>query len=333
MLRHPVQQLSLDVADDVHDVRIALDRERLGHLDAAGAGDPADVVPRQVDQHQVLGALLRVAVELLLERLVLLGRRAARAGAGERPDRHLVAARRGLAPHQDLGRGADDLELVHVVEVHVGRRVERAQGAVEAERRAGVALAQALPDLHLHQVAGGDVFLGAGDGGEEVVLGELAPHRLGSDPLDRRRGDARAQPVDAARRGAFGRARTPRAVPGRRRRSGTAAPRGCRSPRPPRTAPATGRACRADRAAPWPAPNRPGAARCSAPRRSRSSRPARRRSAAGRDASATLKRCWYAATKSSGLPSSVSTTRPSVTTSLRKPVARTSVRAGRPMNE
>jgi hypothetical protein len=36
---------------------------------------------------------------------------------------------------------------------------------------------------------------------------------------------------------------------------------------------------------------------------------------------------------SSGLPSSVSTTAPSVTTSVRKPLARSSVRAGSPMKE
>jgi hypothetical protein len=37
--------------------------------------------------------------------------------------------------------------------------------------------------------------------------------------------------------------------------------------------------------------------------------------------------------KSSGLPLKVSTTAPSVTTSVTKPLARSSVFAGRPMNE
>jgi hypothetical protein len=37
--------------------------------------------------------------------------------------------------------------------------------------------------------------------------------------------------------------------------------------------------------------------------------------------------------KRSGLPSSRSTTAPSVSTSVTSPVARSSVRAGRPMNE
>jgi hypothetical protein len=46
-----------------------------------------------------------------------------------------------------------------------------------------------------------------------------------------------------------------------------------------------------------------------------------------------LKRAWYSAMKSSGLPSCTSTTWPSVTTSVRGPVARSNVRAGRPMKE
>src|SRR5207245_3934696 len=63
----------LDVRDDVHDVRIALDQHFLGHLDASGRGDAADVVAAEVDQHDVLGALLRIGEQLLGDRGVLLG--------------------------------------------------------------------------------------------------------------------------------------------------------------------------------------------------------------------------------------------------------------------
>jgi hypothetical protein len=118
---HAVLQQAFDVADDVHHVRIALDDEGLGHLDAAGLGDAADVVARQVDQHQVFGAFLRVGRQLGFQRLVLLGRGATRARAGQRADRDLAAFGRVLLAHQDLGAGADDLEVAHVVEVHVGR--------------------------------------------------------------------------------------------------------------------------------------------------------------------------------------------------------------------
>ena len=44
----------------------------------AGFGDAADVVAAEVDQHDVLGALLRIGQQFLGERAILLGRRAAR---------------------------------------------------------------------------------------------------------------------------------------------------------------------------------------------------------------------------------------------------------------
>src|SRR5690606_29164507 len=55
-----VAQLPADLADDVHHVAVALDPEAFADLNGARFGDPADVVARQVDQHQVLGAFLGV---------------------------------------------------------------------------------------------------------------------------------------------------------------------------------------------------------------------------------------------------------------------------------
>ena len=171
MLVRPGLEQALDVADDVHHVRVALDDEGVGHLDAAGLRDAADVVARQVDQHQVLGALLRVGRAARS--------RCARSASGEAPRGRVPASGRivillafgdVLVAHQDLGRRADDLEVAHVVEVHVGRRVERAQRAVQAQRRLGVALLQALADLHLHHVAGRDVLLGLEHGRDVVLL-------------------------------------------------------------------------------------------------------------------------------------------------------------------
>ena len=63
-------QLALDVGHDVHHVRIALDHHLLGHAHAAGLRDAADVVAAEVDQHHVLGALLRVGQQLGGERRV-----------------------------------------------------------------------------------------------------------------------------------------------------------------------------------------------------------------------------------------------------------------------
>jgi hypothetical protein len=137
---------AFDVADDVHDVAVALDGKGLGHLDAAGLGDAADVVARQVDQHHVLGALLGVGQQFGLGSLV---------GSGVAPRGRVPASGRMVTlcrpatcflAHQDLGRRPDDVEVAQVVVVHVGRRVERAQRAVQAQRALGVALLDALAD-------------------------------------------------------------------------------------------------------------------------------------------------------------------------------------------
>ena len=43
--------------------RIGLDREQRRHLDAAGAGDAGEIVAQQIDDHQILGALLGIGGE------------------------------------------------------------------------------------------------------------------------------------------------------------------------------------------------------------------------------------------------------------------------------
>ncbi len=51
----------------MHDVRVAFDHEALGHRNAADLRDPPDVVPAEVEQHDVLGDLLRIGEQLPLE--------------------------------------------------------------------------------------------------------------------------------------------------------------------------------------------------------------------------------------------------------------------------
>ena len=72
-------------ADDVHDVGVGLHDHQLVDADAAVLADAAEVVPPQVDQHHVLGALLLVGQEALGALDVLLGRIGTRPCAGDRP--------------------------------------------------------------------------------------------------------------------------------------------------------------------------------------------------------------------------------------------------------
>ena len=111
-------------------VRVGLDAHEGLDLDRAVLAHAPEVVAAEVDEHHVLGALLLVGQQLGGDPLVLLGVGAARAGAGDRAGGD-VAAGDG---DQRLGRGADDLEVLEVEEVHVRRRVDRAQAAVDRER-------------------------------------------------------------------------------------------------------------------------------------------------------------------------------------------------------
>ena len=71
------------------------------------------------------------------------------------------SARRPVDLHERLGRGAGDLEVLEVEEVHVRARVDRAQAAVDRERLDRAVGAPALARHHLVDVARADVLLGA----------------------------------------------------------------------------------------------------------------------------------------------------------------------------
>ena len=97
-------ELALDARHQVHDVRVALERHELRHAHAADLRDAADVVAAEVHEHDVLGALLLVAPQLLGQPLILVRRRAAPPRAGDRVRLDVPA----LDAHEHLGRGADD---------------------------------------------------------------------------------------------------------------------------------------------------------------------------------------------------------------------------------
>ncbi len=173
-----------------------------------------------------------------LERPVLLVVVAAAPGAGDRPHRHLAV----FQAHQDLRRGADDLEIAQIEEVHIRRGIEAAQRAVQIQWPRAERDRQALRDHHLHAVAVEDVLLdpldrrfetGLGETGDEIRFAHRAralrpmPGRTLLHALDQRRRSADGSPP-ACRHGRY-----------RRARSGTCVRSGCRR-RPPRRPPSTG---------------------------------------------------------------------------------------------
>ena len=100
-------EAALDVRHEVEHVAVALDLHVLADRHGPGAATRPRSLRPEVDEHHVLGALLRVALELLGEEVVLAGVAAARPRAGDRVGRELVA----LDLEEQLRRGADDLEL------------------------------------------------------------------------------------------------------------------------------------------------------------------------------------------------------------------------------
>src|SRR5690606_40671065 len=84
----------------------------------------------EIDEHHVLGVLLRVRDELLLEREIVVASRAAGACAGDRPEARVAV----LEPDERLGRGSGDRKAAEPEEVHVRRRIQQPEAAVRLER-------------------------------------------------------------------------------------------------------------------------------------------------------------------------------------------------------
>ena len=167
-IAQPRLQLPGDFADDVHDVAVAFDHELLAHFHGTGLRDAASIVAAEVDQHQVLGAFLRVGQQLSFQRQVLLDGGTARTGAGNRPHSDFAI----LQTHQDFRRGTDHLQVADIEEIHVRRGIQRAQRAIHIHRARLERHAQALAEHHLEDVAGTDVFLAALDRIDEALAGE-----------------------------------------------------------------------------------------------------------------------------------------------------------------
>ena len=180
-------------------MRVALHLHQLRNRHRAVLRDATHVVAPQVHQHAVLGQLLLVGQELLLQRAILRAVAAPRARPGDGPHRDDAV----LQPDQHLRRGPDDAEVPEFQVEQVGGGVDGADGAVELKRVLAERRGQALAEHDLEGVASHDVLLDAPDGlhegGPREVgrKGRLGPGR--SHQFERRRIRARAQPPDRPR--------------------------------------------------------------------------------------------------------------------------------------
>ena len=90
----PRRSVPETLRDDVHDVAVGLDRHERVDVHRPVLAHPPEVVASEVDEHDVLGALLLVGQQTLGDHRVLGGVGAARARPGDGPRRDVVAASR-----------------------------------------------------------------------------------------------------------------------------------------------------------------------------------------------------------------------------------------------
>ena len=172
----------------MHDVRETFHAHEAADLDRAGPADAPQVVPAEVHEHDVLRPLLGVVPQLVLEGQVLVLVPAAGPGAGDRPGPDPVP----FDPDQHLRRGARQGHLAEIDVVHVRRRIDASQGAIDRKRRGRGPSLEALRQDHLEDVARADVVLGVSD---VILVERLADVRLpAAAPVPpKRRGRRRAE--------------------------------------------------------------------------------------------------------------------------------------------
>src|SRR5450432_127320 len=137
------------------DCRVALEREQLGDAHAAGERHAGEVVPHEVDDHQVFCSILDALLEGAAERGIVRGIDAPGAGALDRAGFDLA---RGVQAQEALGRRAGDRDGAELEVGGEGRGVDAAQPSIERPRRFGEWGLEALGEIGLEDVSGHDVF-------------------------------------------------------------------------------------------------------------------------------------------------------------------------------
>ena len=177
-----VLQFALNVGDDVHHMRVALDHHVFGEFDRPHFGNPPGVVAAKVKQLDMFGALFLVGQQILFQRQIFFKRDTAPARSGNRTHGDGIA----FEPNEDFRRSANNEKILEIEVEHVRRGVERTQGTVKRQRAGGKRFAHALRENHLHDITFRDVVLGLQNGLLELRFTEHRHGRLrGSRRFDR----------------------------------------------------------------------------------------------------------------------------------------------------
>ena len=187
----------------MHDVAVAAGRHELDGVDGPGVAYPLEVVAGEVDEHEVLGALLVVGEQLLGQPHVVLGGLAARPRPGDRMGDDTAAGDldQGLRARADDVVGAA-VGVRDAEEVHVRAGVGGPQRAVDVERRRRAGQREPLRDDDLERLPRPDRLLAPLDHVVELLLRMRAADVTGGRLDDRhgavgRFGELSGHPVEA----------------------------------------------------------------------------------------------------------------------------------------
>ena len=164
---HVGSELGRDAGGHLVHGAIGLDGEQVGHLDGADFRHAAEIVAQQIDDHEVLGALLFVDGEPGLEARILARRASSRRRALHRARRNVLA----LAAEEQLGRERKDVELARMDQRAVGHALLAPERRVKRDRIAGEGEVVLQGEIDLIDVAGGDIVLHRGEGSVIVLPG------------------------------------------------------------------------------------------------------------------------------------------------------------------
>ena len=168
---------------EMRDVREALRLHEAHHLHGSRLADAREVVPAEVDEHHVLGAVLLRVEQALGVAFARLGR------ARDRVERRDVT----FPLDERLRRRADQRDAVELQKEEVRRRVDATQRAVERERRHLCSALGALRQDDLECVPALDVLLAPAHAVLVVGLRREALRLVRLEPLLVERGRCREQ--------------------------------------------------------------------------------------------------------------------------------------------
>src|SRR5580700_6531911 len=153
----------------MHHMRVALDSHQLFGFHRAVLADATEIVAAEVDQHDVLSALFFAGEHFFFKTLVFGLVLAAPACPGNWPIENIAP----LNLHQHFRRTSGDSDVVHLQEKKIGRRIERAQFAIDVKRLGVRFGGESLADHHLKNIAGADIVLRFAHGLEIFVAAKI----------------------------------------------------------------------------------------------------------------------------------------------------------------